>query len=710
MTGWSLTAMAQVPPLVCVTPPAQVEGLEGGPTWFPGAAAAGLAVRPELDDPRWAGGPLTPFQGSGGMGAPLFRMVRDGKYLSVSVHAPVSVSGSDTVYFGFSLGNTASKSAYLLPIAPMPASAASADPIPTPVTHYYEYCGGSQCPLLPGTPAGTVNTCPAGWCARAVPPPPWLVDVATFRSSETGLDFGLNFKIRYAGGAPAEVAAIPLTLQFRMFLGLGLNLTSGVVQYSVPLIPAGTVSWVDPAIHVPRDFWTAWGKFDGLGKECQRGVTVDALDIATSSVDSDTNSFRVTARNITGQEVPANHMLKSTLRSAEWGAVACDPDAAWDPLPSTPPTWSWQWSGGAAPIKPKTGSATMSFTCNFTSPADPSCPSVASTAGGSGGAMRSLLASVEPGVTGQHLLFSVPSAYRNIAFASLSQMEQTATISIKGLEKITGKKVAKRDVFLQVKRRNMRSHGRAPMELPLKEMKRIQRFVANPPPSPFDEPTPLNDVLYDVKTAVPAQKTVTTAPSKANLPPLKQSAEPKDPVSQQTPEPQPPRFEEIPLEYSSAARIELLNRVWPAYEVHAFYDTGETMVVNGKPQKVFKALMPFAYLLQHEGPFFGFTDALMHEDGKPLEQVGPDLYRVSIPAEGSVKIKTRISAEEVPLGSDCTQCKPPVVNVNLRGCHCRAVGGAAEERGLLPLALLPVVAFFARRSRSQRERRERGVS
>jgi hypothetical protein len=416
----------------------------------------------------------------------------------------------------------------------------------------------------------------------------------------------------------------------------------------------------------------------------------------------------VTARHVVGKATISDHTIASTLRTAEWGAVSCDPSAAWDPLPS-PATWDWQWLGSpVGPVFPLMDSAQMSFACDASSTTDPNCPTLPAE-GGATGPIRTLLGSIGPnGTAGQYLSFAVPSAYRNMLFASLSELERTATISIKGLEKVTGKKVARRDVYLQIKRRNMRPHGRAQLELPLREMKRVQRFVLNPPAVPVfpDPPGAYATEIAKAKAAAPPEKVAT--PYKAGSPPAKELPKQKEP---QPKDPAPARDEPskaydadpIPLEHSSAARIELLNRVWPAYEIHAFYDTGETIVVAGRKQKVFRALLPFGYLMQHEGPFFGFTDLITREDGAPLEQVGPDLYRVSIPAEGSVKIKTRIRAEEHPPCGDCTQCKPPVVNVNVRGCHCRAVGGDAGERGLLPFALLPVAAFFARR-RTRRSR------
>jgi hypothetical protein len=139
--------------------------------------------------------------------------------------------------------------------------------------------------------------------------------------------------------------------------------------------------------------------------------------------------------------------------------------------------------------------------------------------------------------------------------------------------------------------------------------------------------------------------------------------------------------------------------------IHAFYDTGQTVTVAGKVKKVLKPLLPFGYLLEHEGPFYGFSDLLSADGGSPLTQVGPDLYKVMVPTEGSIRIRSKIAAEETPPCLDsCCNCKPPVVNVTVKGCHCRAAGGTSDDRRLWPLALIPFLAFFVRRRAGFRRR------
>jgi hypothetical protein len=142
-----------------------------------------------------------------------------------------------------------------------------------------------------------------------------------------------------------------------------------------------------------------------------------------------------------------------------------------------------------------------------------------------------------------------------------------------------------------------------------------------------------------------------------------------------------------------------VSRVWPTYEVHAYYDTGETITDSqGKPQKLLEALAPFGYMLHHKGPFYGFSDLMAGADGANLTQIAPNLYKASVPKDGAIRIKTTLRAEEKPLRDCCSQ-KPPVVHVHVspRGCYCRAPGGAGGDSRLLYLGLLPAAVFFMRR-------------
>jgi hypothetical protein len=134
------------------------------------------------------------------------------------------------------------------------------------------------------------------------------------------------------------------------------------------------------------------------------------------------------------------------------------------------------------------------------------------------------------------------------------------------------------------------------------------------------------------------------------------------------------------------------------YEVHSYYETGETITENGKAQKVLKELTPFGYLLSHQGPFYGFSDSI-EGVGTQLTKVEEDLYRVTVPDDGSIRIRTKIRTEDRPRTKPgCCNQSPPQV-IKLRGCFCRAPGAGGGDSRLLPLALLPFAAFLIRRRR-----------
>src|SRR4051812_39867675 len=86
---------------VCFSTPVPLPGLSGPPQWKgPGV------VRTELNEPRWAGAPLTDFDSDPIGTAGLYRIMVDPTYteLSVSFQAPTdlgSATSADRIYFAF---------------------------------------------------------------------------------------------------------------------------------------------------------------------------------------------------------------------------------------------------------------------------------------------------------------------------------------------------------------------------------------------------------------------------------------------------------------------------------------------------------------------------------------------------------------------------------------------------------------------------------
>ena len=56
----------------------------------------------------------------------------------------------------------------------------------------------------------------------------------------------------------------------------------------------------------------------------------------------------------------------------------------------------------------------------------------------------------------------------------------------------------------------------------------------------------------------------------------------------------------------------------------------------------------FTFHTFHEGPYYGFLHGLVAEDGTELEEVVPNLYKLSVKNESITRVRVLISAEESP--------------------------------------------------------------
>ena len=91
----------------------------------------------------------------------------------------------------------------------------------------------------------------------------------------------------------------------------------------------------------------------------------------------------------------------------------------------------------------------------------------------------------------------------------------------------------------------------------------------------------------------------------------------------------------------SSPTINQLAAIMPTYTVHSYYDTGQTITVRGKTHPLLLPLTSFGYFVQHDGSMEGWTDRL---DG--AQQIGPNLYKISVPNNGKAVIRTTITAVE----------------------------------------------------------------
>jgi hypothetical protein len=91
-----------------------------------------------------------------------------------------------------------------------------------------------------------------------------------------------------------------------------------------------------------------------------------------------------------------------------------------------------------------------------------------------------------------------------------------------------------------------------------------------------------------------------------------------------------------------------LAEAYPTYRIFVYYDSGETIAVNGQRRKVLVPMTPFGFYLTHKGTFYGFTHSLEFLDVRAKE-IAPNFYVVRVPNEGEFHVRTTITAEEQPV-------------------------------------------------------------
>jgi hypothetical protein len=226
--------------------------------------------------------------------------------------------------------------------------------------------------------------------------------------------------------------------------------------------------------------------------------------------------------------------------------------------------------------------------------------------------------SLAPGISGAGWTIQQAAAYRNMEFGPLSKWSVPATITLRGLQKVTGA-AADRDVYLYVETHNLPPRGREPIQLSHADLAAARAYSLKPPPRP---PTGKGG------RPPPNAEAGRTGPA-----PGKPVAPPVPPV--------PPTLLELPLLTGEQA----LTQVFPTYRILAYYDSGKTTTIKGKVQKVLIPMAPFGFYMSHEGPFFGFSHKLEFLDAQ-WQEIAPNLYLVHVGNEGSFRVKTSVEAEE----------------------------------------------------------------
>jgi hypothetical protein len=597
------------------------------------------------------------FSGGATQQQGLYRFVYSGNTLYVSIQALADadgVDGVDGVFFGITEG-TGGAGAHIFYMqldtgsTPSPCASVYHDPAPAP------------CPVP--TSAGlityykTLNRSLATpvWTAQASPPA-WLSNVATWGTGTPNVAWGVTFQIDVTGPGIAGAT--------NMFFGAGIQMSPGTTVYLTSSPQAGALNpAIGPGIPAGVSV-TNWIPFDPLGNACAAGISISSTSVGvlsggslTNAVNTCpippnpvgttcTNTFRVEASNVPAGAAPFS--LRTRIRVADWGSTIADPDAPWidfgippnifvSPGPFNNPPWVWTPSGS--------GVVDIDYTCSL-NPGARYCPALP----GSTQQHQCMLVEIAPspaamGTPGFNI--QPPAAvYRNMEFGTLSALHEPATISLKGLQKIT--KAAKdRDVYIYVDTRNMPAPSQQSIEIPQGPLEIARNYAARPPPPPNPD----------------------TFKRGGNTPGLL----------------------DLPLLTGHQA----LAQVYPTYQVFVYYDSGETVTVKGKVQKILVPMVPFGFYLDHVGKFFGFTHSLEFL-GSSAQEIAPNFWRIHVANEGEIKVRTNVTAEEQPPG-----VQPPPVDHG-HHCDCRMVGTPGWSLPSIGLVGLGVVALVLRSRRRRR--------
>ena len=654
LTLWAPTALA----VECLLPPVSVPGLYGAPQWF---TSGSLSVRKELDDPRWGGAPITSFASDGVGTTAAYRALVYGNELNVSFQALADangVSSGDVIYLGISTnaGGTTGRI-----VAIFPRDTGSTDPV--------VMVPGADYQLIEKTSAA------GGWVASSdTTQPAWLTAVHTWRNSPVGAKWAVNLKI--------DLNAYGLAASSGFHMAFGMTVaptTTTSVNFTTP--DAGTAAVATGTILAANA--TTWPEYSPRGTVCSSGVSLSSYSIGTTSaagrtvVDDSTNTFFADVENIPTPISATVPKVLARFSIANWGSTVAVPDAGWTEFsPSTagdgyiPDATNGNW---AAPAPAgSSSSARIKFTCALSGGAT-YCPKITASTPNHD---QCLLVEIKAAPGNSTIKFQNAAAYQNMGFAALSTVDRDATISIKGLQKVTGQAMD-RDLYIYVQTTNMPDPGTTPIFLPARQMEAARKYAQSPPPLP-QQPQGRDEDKNKLMAANVAG---------ANVPKDGSVFLPDESV--------------VPVLSPDQA---MLN-AWPTYRVHVYYDTGKKQAIGGVQKPLLAPLVPFGLFLSHDGPLYGFTHALRGLGGVTLDEIAPNFYKVHVKNESAIRVGLNITAVEGPGGGGggnnpnncCCRTTPPV-QVNVRGCYCSVPAPPASGGGLAwLLATFPLLVFGLRR-------------
>ncbi len=439
----------------CLPSPATVPGLSGAPEWQDFNADG--FWRPELDDPRWAGGPLQylsslPIGGHVGTENQVaMRAVTVGKILYLSIQAEADDNGpssQDLVYVAFSQGELAGAYALSIdlrsagtvinpPANPAAGVVVPADnPLPTQVapaaiTYYH---------------ADNARTDPAHltiepvWGGENDGMPSWLKAARWDRPVLGSPRWAITLQI------DLSAAGLNIAGPTNLFVAANVHTSTGdvIVGNATPKVGTDVDKLDVTPIPKRTDLWPL---YDEPGTACTGGITVDPADVGVwtgspgvngsgtltnqvctgSGCAATENTFRVTVRHVPNNGGIDPWDIRVRLRLAGWDTQAAhEDDAPWSDVATTPTGTQivtsiftndftaangWYW---APPVDAGDGTSSIAVDYKCTKGGAAFCPQLADMSN------PHQAVSVELAVPSGMWTISKAAAYRDLDFTTAS--------------------------------------------------------------------------------------------------------------------------------------------------------------------------------------------------------------------------------------------------------------------------------------------------
>jgi hypothetical protein len=221
-------------------------------------------------------------------------------------------------------------------------------------------------------------------------------------------------------------------------------------------------------------------------------------------------------------------------------------------------------------------------------------------------------------LSGAGLLFTTSSVVRNMDFVLNSKDVRAATISVEGLKPINS---GLRDVYLAVEKVNMpeKTQQDTGFFSPVFGADRGINIAAKASHDLGAVATNQNPEDFNVKVAT----------ARAYIEQRFDSGKLKTPDQRLT----------LMLEAlrEAGANSNDLDRLFPTYRVHTYYDSGDTWTVDGKTYALLGLQPSFGFYAYHEGQLLGYNAQL-----RGAIRLTKNVYLLPVPNNGSAKVTTII--------------------------------------------------------------------